>query len=149
VIFGAAEMNQQIAIITLGVADLSRSRRFYGTGFGWVPFANDPATAMYRMNGFVLSTWLKAELAEDMRVPVPESGAPTMTLAHAVRSAREVETLMQRLIEAGGKVLRSPGAPAHGGLRGYVADPDGHPWEVLWNPAWAFGPDGFILPAAD
>ena len=136
-------MQQQIAIITLGIADLARSRRFYVDGFGWKPaFANDEII-FYQMNGFVLGTLSKAALEKDMnRTGLLSPGA--FSLAHNVRSQEEVDDVMQSLLAAGGTLLRAADAPPHGGFRGYVADPDDHAWEVAWNPDWTIDEQGMV-----
>ena len=136
-------MQQQISVITLGVRDLGRSRRFYGEGFGWAPvFANDEI-AFYQMNGFVFGTWAVAKLEEDMqRKGLAAPGA--FALAHNVGSAAEVDALVDRLVAAGGTLLRRGDAPPHGGFRGYVADPDDHAWEIAWNPAWPIDAEGHV-----
>jgi len=136
-------MQQQISLITLGVAALAPSRRFYGDGFGWRPVFENEEIVFYQMNGLVLGTWLEAKLAADMRQKsLARPGA--FALAHNVGSRDEVAPLMQRLAGSGGRVLKDPAAPAHGGFSGYVADPDGHAWEIAWNPAWTIGPDGRV-----
>src|SRR5215212_4072275 len=125
---------QSISVVTLGVADLERSRRFYGEGFGWTPvFANDEIL-FFQMNGLVLGLWLADRLAEDMN----RSAAPpgSVSLAHNVSDIDEVKPLMARLEASGGTILRPADAPVHGGYRGYIADPDGHSWEIAFNPAW-------------
>lgn len=135
-------MQQQIAVITLGVADLGRSRRFYTEGFGWRPVFDHEDIIFYQMNGFVFGTWLKSSLAEDMRRQANGPGA--FSLAHNVGSREEVDAVMERLIPFGGSVLRPADEPPHGGYRGYIADPDGHAWEIAWNPAWPISPEGFV-----
>src|SRR5689334_18814286 len=94
-------MQQQIAVITLGIHDLARSRRFYREGFGWTPvFENDEIT-FYQMNGFMLGTWRQPALEEDMkRAGLATPGA--FALAHNVATQGEVEPVMQALIAAGG-----------------------------------------------
>ncbi len=135
-------MLQSISVITLGVAELARSRRFYAEGFGWAPvFANDEIV-FYQMNGLVLGTWLADALARDMRRPTAPPGSTA--LAHNVRDPGEVATVMAALVRAGGRELRRAEAPPHGGLAGYVADPDGHAWEIAFNPAWTIAEDGRV-----
>ncbi len=135
-------MQQQISIITLGIADLARSKRFYAGGFGWTSVFENEEIAFYQMNGFVFGTWLKDKLAEDSRQPV--SGTSAFALAHNVASQTEVERVIALLVEHGGTLLRPADAPPHGGFRGYVADPDGHAWEIAWNPAWPIDADGHV-----
>ena len=136
-------MQQQISVITLGVADLDRSRRFYGEGFGWTPVFDNAEIAFYQMNGFVLGTWLKGSLEADMQRPA-SSGPGGFALAHNVGSQAEVQAVLDRLAAAGGRILRDGDAPPHGGFRGYVADPDDHAWEIAWNPAWAIDAAGLV-----
>ena len=136
-------MQQQISVITIGIADLARSRRFYGEGFGWVPVFQNDDIVFYQMNGFVLGTWLRGKLEEDMRRPgVSHLGA--FALAHNVTERDAVQPLIDRLAQFGGTVLRVADAPPHGGFRGYVADPDDHAWEIAWNPAWPISPEGHV-----
>ena len=135
-------MQQQISVITLGVADIARSRRFYGEGFGWEPVFVNEEVAFYQMNGLMLGTWLKDELAADMRREGAGSGP--YSLAHNVASADDVAPLIARLAAAGGTILREADAPPHGGFRGYVADPDGHGWEIAFNPSWTIDAEGHV-----
>lgn len=136
-------MKQQISVITIGIADLECSRRFYTQGFGWVPVFENEEIIFYQMNGFVLGTFLKASLETDMnRKGLQQPGA--FSLAHNVELETDVVPLMDRLVGAGGKLVRSADAPSHGGFRGYVADPDDHAWEIAWNPAWAIDEDGLV-----
>ena len=136
-------MQQQISVITLGTADLARSRRFYVEGFGWAPVFENEEIIFYQMNGFMLGTFDKAALEADMgRTGLLMPGA--FALAHNVARREDVSPLLHRLASAGGRMLREAGAPAHGGCRGYVADPDGHAWEVAWNPAWTIDENGSV-----
>lgn len=135
-------MQQQISVITLGIADLARSRHFYTAGFGWQPAFQNHEIIFYQMNGLVLGTWLASALAADTGRP---AAAPSgMSLAHNVTSREAVEPLMQALVAAGGSLLRPALAPPHGGYCGYIADPDGHAWEIAWNPAWPISPEGYV-----
>ena len=136
-------MQQQISVITLGVRELERSKRFYMGGFGWVPVFDRDGIVFYQMNGFVLCTWNVAALEEDMRRP-GLAGPGAFSLAHNVGSAEEVVGVIARLEAAGGRILREADAPPHGGFRGYVADPDDHAWEIAWNPAWAVDDEGHV-----
>ncbi|WP_414471613.1 VOC family protein [Microvirga sp. M2] len=136
-------MQQQISVITLGVGDLARSRRFYVEGFGWSPVFENEDIVFYQMNGFVLGTWIRHALAEDMRRE--DRAAPGLfSLAHNVSRREDVQATLDRLSRAGGRIMRPADAPPHGGFRGYVADPDGHAWEIAWNPAWAISPEGHV-----
>ena len=134
---------QQISVVTLGIADLARSRRFYVDGFGWAPVFENEEILFYQMNGFVFGTWLKQALDADMR-DEGRLGSSSFALAHNVSSEAEVDNVMDRLIAAGGSLMRAADAPPHGGYRGYVADPDGHAWEIALNPAWPIDDQGLV-----
>lgn len=135
-------MQQQLSVITLGIADLARSRRFYCDGFGWTPVFQNEDIVFYQMNGFVLGTWRTKELEADMRRTLARPGA--FALAHNVAAADDVQTVLDRLAQCGGRILRPADAPPHGGMRGYIADPDDHAWEIAWNPAWPISPEGYV-----
>jgi catechol 2,3-dioxygenase-like lactoylglutathione lyase family enzyme len=137
---------QALSVLTLGVADLERSRRFYRDGFGWTPVFGNDEIDFYQLNGFVFGTWLEDHLAKDMLRPPRPSGS--IALAHNVDEQDEVDLLIDRLVAHGGVLLRKADAPPHGGFRGYVADPDGHAWEIAHNPAWPIADDGSVrIPA--
>ena len=136
-------MQQQISVITLGIADLARSRRFYVDGFGWTPVLQTPEIIFYQMNGLMLGTWLGAALEADMQRPgLNRPGA--FALAHNVATREQVQLTLDRLVGFGGRLLRSADTPPHGGFRGYVADPDEQAWEIAWNPAWPISPEGYV-----
>lgn len=136
-------MQQQISVITLGIADIARSKRFYVDGFGWTPVFETPEIVFYQMNGLMLGTWLGSALEADMQRPgLAQPGA--FALAHNVLAQREVQPLLDRLAAHGGRLLRAADAPPHGGFRGYVADPDDHAWEIAYNPAWPISSDGRV-----
>lgn len=135
-------MQQQLSVITLGISDLARSKRFYTEGFGWTPVFENDEIAFYQMNGFVLGTWLTPKLEEDMqRNGLKRPGA--FTLAHNVRTKDEVQPLLDALVAAGGTLLRGY-RESFGGYSGYVADPDDHAWEVAFNAQWPISPEGYV-----
>lgn len=136
-------MQQQISVITLGVADVARSKRFYTEGFGWEPvFEQEGEIVFYQMNGLMLGTWRRDALEQDMQRSLGSPGA--FSVAHNVASAEDVQPLIDRLVAAGGTELRKADAPPHGGMRGYVADPDDHTWEIAHNPAWPIDAEGHV-----
>lgn len=136
-------MQQQISVITLGVADLATSRRFYVDGFGWTPVFENEEIRFFQMNGLMLGTWLRSGLQEDARRETLLSPG-AFALAHNVPTADDVQPLLDRLAAHGGTILRPADAPPHGGFRGYVADPDDHTWEIAWNPAWKIDAAGLV-----
>ncbi|MGB3377445.1 MAG: VOC family protein [Allopontixanthobacter sediminis] len=134
----------RVSLITLGSRDLEKSRRFYVDGFGWKPVFENDEIIFYQLNGIILSTFADAALQKDVtRGELLRPGA--FALAHNVRAESEVKALMNDLVAAGGRVLRPADAPPIGGLRGYVADPDDHAWEIAYNPAFSIGDDGNIV----
>ena len=136
-------MQQQISLITLGITDVARSRRFYMEGFGWKPGFHNEDITFYQVNGFVFGTWLTPLLEGDMqRKGLSQTGA--FALAHNVKTADDVAPTIDRLVRFGGKLLRPASAPPHGGMRGYVADPDDHAWEIAFNPSWPISPEGHV-----
>jgi catechol 2,3-dioxygenase-like lactoylglutathione lyase family enzyme len=137
------DMQQQISVITLGTADLARSKRFYVEGFGWKPVFENEEITFYQMNGSVLGLFLKKSLDTDMNRSNDLSNA-AFALAHNVLNQEDVVVVMDQLVAAGGRTIRKADAPVHGGFRGYVADPDNHAWEIAWNPAWKIDERGLV-----
>jgi catechol 2,3-dioxygenase-like lactoylglutathione lyase family enzyme len=135
-------MQQQISVITLGTTDFDVAKRFYTEGFGWTPAFEMPGIAFFQMNGLVFGIWSADALAEDMNRPASTPGS--IALAHNVGSTEEVDSVIAKLVESGAKLLRPGDAPPHGGYRGYVSDPDGHAWEIAWNPAWPIDSEGHV-----
>ena len=134
-------MKAAVSVITLGTADLARSRRFYAEGFGWTPVYESDVIIFYQLNGIVLGTFLTAELEADMnRAGLRTPGA--FALAHNVATEGDVAPLIEALAAAGGRVIRQADAPPPGGLRGYVTDPDDHAWEIAMNAGYAMDDAG-------
>jgi uncharacterized protein len=138
-------MEQHLSLVTLGVADLARSRRFYEEGFGWrASGVSTGEVAFFQLGGIALVLWGREALAEDARLPGPGPGGGFggVALAHNVRTREEVDAVLARARAAGGRVLRPAEDASWGGYTGYFADPDGHPWEVAWNPHFTLRDDG-------
>ena len=136
-------MEQRVSLITLGVRDLARARAFY-EGVGWTTRA-DPGddVVFFQAGGMVVALWDRASLAEDSGVE-DGGGWGGVTLAHNVRSAAEVDRVVEEARAAGAMITREPGETFWGGYSGAFADPDGHPWEVAHNPRWTIADDGSI-----
>ena len=136
-------MEQRLSLITLGVADLARSRAFY-EAMGWSTGA-DPGddVIFFKTPGCIVALWDRAKLAEDSAVADP-GGWGGITLAHNVRSPEEVDAVLAGADAAGGRVTREAGDTFYGGYSGIFEDPDGHPWEVAHNPRWTLNDDGSI-----
>jgi catechol 2,3-dioxygenase-like lactoylglutathione lyase family enzyme len=133
---------QQISCVTLGISSIAATRRFYGYGFGWTPVFENEEILFYQMNGLMLGLWQRGAMATDMNRPAAPPGS--VALAHNVASAGEVDSLVARLVAGGAALLREPSDPPHGGRRGVIADPDGHAWEIAFNPAWPIDSDGRV-----
>jgi hypothetical protein len=139
-------MDQRITLITLGVEDLERSIRFYRDGLGWVPSAESQPgqIAFFQLNGMVLGLWPRTLLAADARA-VDGGGWGGIALAQNQRSQEAVDAAVSAAVEAGATLLKAPEATDWGGYSGYVADPDGHPWELAHNPFWPLAEDGSLV----
>jgi catechol 2,3-dioxygenase-like lactoylglutathione lyase family enzyme len=138
-------MEQRLSLVTLGVADLARSRRFYEEGLGWrASGASTGEVAFFQLGGIALALWGREALAEDARLPGPGPGGGFggVALAHNVRTREEVDAVLARARAAGGRVPRPGEGTSWGGCTGYFADPDGHLWEVAWNPHFTLRDDG-------
>lgn len=127
-------MEQRLTLVTLGVADLERSRRFYGS-LGWREIEpRQGSVAFFQLNGIGLSLFPRAELANDAQVADGPTGFSGITLAHNLRSEHEVDALFAEMVAAGATAVKTPRKVFWGGYSGYVADPDGHLWELAHNP---------------
>ncbi|MGC4857367.1 VOC family protein [Micromonospora sp. DT4] len=136
-------MEQRISLITLGVSDLARAKAFY-EHLGWRGQEVEE-TVFFQAGGLALVLWSRDKLAADAGVPNPDTGGfGGMTLAQNVRSQAEVDRLMATAAEAGAEVTQPARETFYGGYAGCFADPDGHVWEIAWNPGFALGPDGTL-----
>jgi hypothetical protein len=136
-------MDQRVSLITLGVSDLDRSRRFY-EALGWIAGAA-PAddVVFFQAGGFIVALWDREKLAEDSGVQ-DGGGWGGVTLAHNVGSPKEVDAIMEEARKAGATIARAGGTTFWGGHSGVFVDPDGHPWEVAHNPGWKLHEDGSV-----
>ena len=129
-------MKAKIGLITLGVRDLKRALAFYRDGLGWPTHAYNPEADMvfFSLEGTCLALYPRDKLAEDAAVPNGQ-GFGGITLAHNEPSPEQVDAAYAAAIDAGAKAVKPPSNTFWGGYSGYFADPDGHLWEVIWNPA--------------
>jgi uncharacterized protein len=128
-------MKPRVSLVTLGVTDLQRARRFYMDGLG-LPRreGGDENVVFLQMGALVLALWRRDHMAADAGVSAEGEGFRAFSLAHNVESRDEVDAVLRQAVEAGGTLLK-PGADAFwGGYTGLFADPDGFLWEVAWNP---------------
>jgi uncharacterized protein len=136
-------MEQRISLVTLGVADLGRARRFYES-LGWRSGAGpDDDVVFFQCGGMVLSLWSREELAKDSGAP-DQGGWGGVTLAHNVGSPGEVDSVIAEARAAGATIARDGAETFWGGYSGAFLDPDGHTWEIAHNPHWTLGADGSI-----
>jgi uncharacterized protein len=135
-------MKPKVTLITLGVDDLERALRFYRDGLGFptkgivgTEFEHGAVVFIELQAGLKLALWPRADLAWDAGIPRAPASATELSLGHNVDSKEEVDTVMTQATRAGARIVK----PAHqtfwGGYAGYFQDPDGHLWEVAWNPA--------------
>lgn len=131
-------MDPRITLVTLGVADLQESIRFYRDGLD-LPMddreADDPI-AFFSLAGTRLALFPHESLAEDVTVSPEGRGFRGITLAHNVESKAAVDAVLDEAAAAGADVVKPARDADWGGYSGYFADPDGHLWEVAWNPHW-------------
>jgi catechol 2,3-dioxygenase-like lactoylglutathione lyase family enzyme len=125
-------MKPHVAVITLGVKDLRRARRFYSEGFGWPIQQEDHNWVCFLLgNGSsALALYPWDELAEDAHVRADGTGFRGVTLAYNVRSEERVDEVLAEAEQAGGKVVKPAERTSWGGYGGYFADTDGYLWEV-------------------
>jgi catechol 2,3-dioxygenase-like lactoylglutathione lyase family enzyme len=128
-------MKSKISIITLGVSDLGRSTKFYKDGLGLkLRKESSENISFFDMGGTWLALYERDSLAKDANVPTKGGGFSGVTLAHNVKSKKEVDTILNEAKAAGAKVTDSAHSRTWGGYSGYFSDPDGHLWEVTWAP---------------
>ena len=139
-------MEQRVSLVTLGVADHAAARAFYER-LGWRPALEAEETVFFQTGCLVVVLWSRAKLAADSGVS-DGGGWGGVTLAHNVRSEREVDQVIQQARTAGARISREPARTSWGGYTGAFVDPDGHSWEVAFNPGFQLRDDGsLVLPS--
>ena len=134
---------QRVTLITLGVADLDRSKAFYGA-LGWAPTNDEGEVVFYQINGMVLGLFGLGPLAKDQGRPDAKLGTGAVTLAQNFTTDADVDAAYAKALAAGATPLKAPEKVFWGGYSGYYADPDGHVWEVSQNPFWQLSDDGSL-----
>ena len=137
---------QRINLITLGVADLLRSRQFH-TRWGWRPCEEAPGIIFFDLGGFRLGLFGLTDLAADQGRHGAPMGTGAMTLTQNFPDRDAVDSAFSKALEAGARALKRPVATDWGGYSGYVTDPDGHVWELAHNPFWSLDNEGWLEPA--
>jgi uncharacterized protein len=136
-------VDQRVTLVTLGVRNLEQARIFY-EALGWITRAKpDDDVVFFQAGGMIVSLWDRAKLAEDSGVH-DGGGWGGVTLAHNVRSPEEVDRVIAEAEAAGATIPRHGGETFYGGYSGIFVDPDGHPWEVAYNPRWVLADDGSV-----
>lgn len=138
-------MQPRVTLLTLAVRDVAAARRFY-EALGWRPFFTGDDIAFYDLDGLVLGLFHRDAFAKDSARPATQLGVGGVALAHNVRSRAEVDACIAEAVRAGARLLKAAHDTEWGGYSGYFADPDGHPWEVAWNPHWPLDADGRLRP---
>ena len=143
-------MDNRICFVTLGVSDLARARAFY-EALGWKSSpASQKSIIFFQGNGTVLALFDRKALAHDAGIADTPPGFSGVTLACNMGSREEVDALFARAVRHGAKSLKAPQDVFWGGYSSYVADPDGHLWEIAFNPFFPLDSDGRVqLSAGD
>jgi uncharacterized protein len=137
-------MEQRISLITLGVADLQRSREFYER-LGWRrSMVKAQGIVFFQAGGMALALYPRQELARDANLAADGHGFSGISLAYNARNRDEVDSVLAEAQAAGAKLLKPADRAFWGGYSGYFSDPDGFAWEVAWNPSFPVAEDGSI-----
>ncbi|MGL4396829.1 MAG: VOC family protein [Hyphomicrobium sp.] len=138
-------MQPRISLITLGVADVGRARRFYeDLGFTAASDSNESVT-FFDAGGVVLALFGRAALAADAGIADAPVAFAGIALAHNVAAPADVDSAIKAFAVAGGTIIKEPQPTFWGGYAGYAADLDGHVWEVAHNPFWSFDAAGRVV----
>jgi uncharacterized protein len=134
-------MKPRVTVLTLGVDDLERAVAFYRDGLGFATegivgqeFEHGAVAFFPLAGGLQLALWRRADLAHDAGLTPCAPSATEFSLGHNVSSRAEVDAVMMQAAAAGAHILKPAADTFWGGYSGYFADPDGHVWEVVWNP---------------
>jgi uncharacterized protein len=136
-------VRQSISLFTLGVSDYARAKSFY-EAIGWAVTREAEETAFFQANGVVLVLWSREKLAADMGIRDESAGWGGVALAHNVGSRDEVRNVIDLAGRNGAEISREPSETFYGGYAGAFRDPDGHVWEIAYNPGFGLRDDGSI-----
>jgi catechol 2,3-dioxygenase-like lactoylglutathione lyase family enzyme len=141
-----ADMQQRLTIITLGVTDLKIATDFYENKFGWKKLASSTEDiTFFQLNGILLSLYTREKLAEDAGVNAAGQGFKGFSLAYNTSSKEEVDQIVADLEKKGVPIVKKPQSVFWGGYSSYVADPDGHLWEIAFNPYLPMDEKGNVI----
>jgi len=138
-------MQPRLTLVTLGVADIARSRAFYERLGFKASSASNPHVAFFTAGGVVLAVFGRQDLADDAGVANAPAGFSGISLAHNVRREIDVDAVLAEAEAAGATIVKPAQKTFWGGYAGYFADPDGHLWEVAHNPHWPLDAEGRVL----
>lgn len=138
------DVQQSLSLVTLGVTDYARAKGFY-VSLGWSVTLEVEDTAFFEANGVTLTLWARDKLAADMGIADEGAQWGGIALAHNVRSQEEVHEIIERARMSGAQVTREPGGTSYGGYAGAFRDPDGHVWEIAYNPGFGLDAEGTII----
>ena len=137
-------MRPRLTVLTLGVDDLDHAVAFYRDGLGFPTqgivgreFEHGAVAFFDLESGLKLALWPRASIAHDTGLDARSPSATELTLGHNVASRAEVDSVMADAERAGARIVKPAGETFWGGYSGYFQDPDGHLWEVVWNPEWS------------
>lgn len=134
-------MEPRITVVTLGVHDLERSVAFYRDGLGLptqgifgAEFEHGAVAFFDLQHGLKLALWRRESIAHDSGISLQAPSATEVTIGHNVGSKAAVDAVMEHATRAGATIVKPAGVTFWGGYAGYFQDPDGHLWEIVWNP---------------
>ncbi|WEZ85003.1 VOC family protein [Rhizobium sp. 32-5/1] len=134
-------MKARISVLTLGVADLEKSVTFYRDGLGLPTkgiigreFEHGAVAFFDLAGGLKLAVWSQRDVSHDTGLPLQPTSPTAFTIGHNVSTREEVDAVMNAAERAGAEIVKSPTATFYGGYAGYFRDPDGHLWDIVWNP---------------
>ncbi|MFC7704563.1 VOC family protein [Plastorhodobacter daqingensis] len=134
-------MRPAISVLTLGVTDLERALSFYREGLGLptqgiigTEYAHGAVAFLDLSGGLKLALWAQADIAHDTGLPLTPASPTAFTIGHNVQHRTEVDAVMAEAERAGAEIVRPAQPTFYGGYAGYFRDPDGHLWEIVWNP---------------
>jgi uncharacterized protein len=146
-------MDQRLSLVTLGVSDMDRAKSFY-TALGWEPGPSPEHIEFFQVGGMVLALWDRMALAVDSGIDIDDEPEDTpgsgdgwggKVLGLNVASSADVDEQFATAVDAGARVLRRPATRYWGGYSAVFEDPDGHVWEIAYNPYWTVTDDGRTL----
>jgi catechol 2,3-dioxygenase-like lactoylglutathione lyase family enzyme len=136
-------MKPRITVITIGVNDLEKSLRFYRDGLGFPTegiigqeFEYGAVVFIQLQDKLRLALWPRKSISHDSGLSITPASSTEMTLGHNVSSKAEVDAVLDQAKSAGAAIIKAAHDTFWGGYSGYFQDPDGHLWEVVWNPEW-------------